>query len=71
MSFREDLIQAVKDVGQDIIDRSEDIVGTGELLSSLTIHAYFDSNFGMLHPTIEISREYIAKTARDRMNKGE
>lgn len=71
MTFRDDLVQAVKDVGQEIIDRSEDIVGTGDLLSNLTIRVYFDPNFDMRCPTIEVSKEYIAKTACDRMNKGE
>lgn len=65
--FREDLIQTVKDVGQEIIDRAEDIVGEGDRLCALDIRVSMDSVDGMYCPTICVDREYAVRRIIDRL----
>lgn len=62
------LTEAVQDAGQEIIDRAPDIVGTGEMLSNMTITIEFDPEFRMLAPTIVVNKEYLCKRAIDRLN---
>lgn len=52
------LIEQVKVAGQEIIDRAEDLVGTGELMTSFDIWLRFPQDAA---PTIEVSREYLSK----------
>lgn len=66
-TFHEKLVQAVKDVGQDIIDNAEDYVGSASMLSDMTITVRFDPDFGMLAPTIEVEKNYLCKKAVDRL----
>lgn len=65
--FHAELAQAVKDAGQDLIDNAEEFVGEADLLSDMTITLHFDPNFSMLQPTIEVDKEYICKTAFERL----
>lgn len=66
-TFHEKLVQAVKDVGQDIIDNAEEYVGSANMLSDMTITISFDPNFNMLAPTIEVDKNYLCKKAVDRL----
>lgn len=52
------LIEQVKAAGQEIIDRAEDLVGSGELMTSFDIWLRFSQDDA---PTIEVSREYFSK----------
>ena len=65
--FREKLVQAVKDAGQDIIDNADDYVGKTEMLSNMSIVLTFDPSFSMLSPTIEVEKEYLCKRAIKRL----
>lgn len=65
--FHAKLTQAVKDAGQDLIDNAEAFVGEADLLSIMTITLRFDPSFSMLQPTIDVDKEYICKTAFERL----
>lgn len=58
--FRENLINQVKDLGQDLIDRAEELVGDGELLSEFDIWLSFAMN-GERVPAIRVTKEYLSK----------
>lgn len=61
------LTKVVQDAGQEIIDRASDIVGTGEMLSRMTITIDFDPAFQMLSPIIMVDKEYLCKRALERL----
>lgn len=71
--FRSDLIQAIKDVGQEIIDRAEDIAGDCDLICSLDIRARFDHDTcgNMLVPYLETSKEYAVRNVIKRWSTPE
>lgn len=69
-SFKEQLTDAIKDAGMQLIDMAEDLANDADknLLSSLTIYVRFDPEFcAMQIPTIQVDKEYICKAAIDRM----
>lgn len=66
-TFHEKLVQAVKDVGQDIVENAEEYVGSANMLSDMTITVRFDPEFDMLAPTIEVEKNYLCKKAADRL----
>lgn len=68
-SFRENLIQSVKDAGNQIANNAEDIVGQSDMLSDMTITITFDPSTSMLLPTIKIDKNYLCKERFDRVNK--
>lgn len=55
--YRPWLVSIVKAMGQEVIDRAEDIVGNGDLISDLTLWLRFPQDD---FPTIEVSREHIS-----------
>lgn len=61
--FRAKLVKMVKAAGQEIIDRAEDLVGEGDLLSDFDILVNFSSDGGMFHniPVIEVTKSYCSK----------
>lgn len=65
--FREFLVKMVKASGQEIIDRAEDLVGDGDLISDFNIRIRFSVGEGAFSeiPTIEVSREHCIKQAID------
>lgn len=65
--FREKLVQAVKDAGQDIIDNADDYVGKTDMLSTMSIVLTFDPSFSMLNPTIKVEKEYLCRRAIKRL----
>lgn len=67
MTYNEQLIQLVKAAGQDVIDRAEELVGTGTLRSRFEILIRFpqDGEF----PTIEVTTEFLPRNVIDAMKK--
>lgn len=69
--FRDKLVAYIKDAGQDLIDRSEQMVGPDtDLISEFNIHISFPQEFGFI-PVIEWSTEVISKNAHKRYLNGE
>lgn len=60
--YREQLIKLVKASGQEVIDRAEDLVGDGELMTEFTIQLLFPRDEA---PTISTTREYVSKKAME------
>lgn len=65
--FRELLVKMVKAAGQEVIDRAEDLVGNGDLISDFDIWLRFPTDGRMLtaYPTIEVTRSHCSKEAMD------
>lgn len=57
-SYRESLVRDVKLLGQEIIDRAEDLVGTGDLISDFEIKLLIS---GDSLPSIERTTTYLCK----------
>lgn len=64
----EKLTKTIQDVGQELIDNAEEIVGTKSLLCRMTITIDFNPEFNMFSPTIKINKEYLCKRAIDRLS---
>ena len=70
--FRTMLVDMVKAAGQEIIDRAEDLVGEGDLLSDFDISIQFpiNENYRLnAVPTIEVNKSYLSKPILDILNK--
>ena len=67
MDYREKLTAMVKAAGQEVIDRAEDLVGNGDLITDFNIWLRFPQNE---LPTIEVSREHIVKRSIDFLKGG-
>jgi hypothetical protein len=67
LDFRKQLVAMVKASAQEVIDRAEDLVGNGDLLSDFDIWLRFPTNGRMLTgcPTIEVSKSYCSKNCLD------
>lgn len=63
MDSNESLVKLVKSVGQEIIERAEDLVGTGDAMSGFNI--YIDMNFPDGIPVVSVTREYMSIRSRD------
>lgn len=61
--FKQKIIEQVKACGQELIDRAEDFVGSGDLVSDFTIWIRFPMGESPMFPTIEIQKEYCCKKA--------
>lgn len=61
--FREKLVKMVQEAGQDLIDRAEDLVGNGDLISDFGIWVRFPINEQIGCPEIEVTRSHIVKNA--------
>lgn len=59
---RENLIDLVRAAGQEIIDRAEDMVGTGDYISDLNLWVRFPPNE---MPTVEVQREHLIGNSFD------
>ena len=66
--YNEILIEQVKALGQDIIDRAEDLVGSGDLITDFDIWLRFPKDG---FPTIEITRSHASRRYLDILNKKE
>lgn len=68
-SYHDKLVQMVKDLGQELIERAENIVPPdGSMVSDFTIHAYFEQN---QCPHFSVDVDYLNKTTINRIIKGE
>lgn len=65
--FRERLIEAVKAAGQEVIDRAEDLVGEGDLVTDFDIWLRFPIGDCIDFPTIEVTRSHASKVMLDIM----
>lgn len=61
-TYREQLIELVKASGQEVIDRAEDLVGDGELMTEFTIQLLFPYDEV---PTISTTRGYVSRKAME------
>lgn len=62
--FQNEIVNAIKNAGQRLIDQAEDIVGDGELLRSMRIDIDFDgmeAGTFLSTPIITIKRESLVK----------
>ena len=69
--FHEKFVQAIKDVGQEIIDNAEDYAGSSPYLSRMTLTIDFNPEYppgGMLNPEICVDKTYICGKIIKRMN---
>lgn len=58
--YKEHLVEMVKAAGQEVIERAEDLVGSGDLISDFDIWLRFPQDNC---PTIEVTRSHISKKA--------
>lgn len=69
--YRDKLVAYIKDAGQDLIDRAEQMVGSDtDLISNFSIHITFPQDLGSI-PVIEWSTEVISKNAHKRYLNGD
>ena len=69
-SFAEQLTEAIKDAGQQLIDMAEDLAHDAgkNFLSNITIYVRFDPEIQTMQiPTIQVDKEYICKAAMNRL----
>ena len=59
--YREQLVRMVKAAAQEVMDRAEDLVGQGDLISDFSV--WFSFPQGGLPPTIEVRREHLSRKA--------
>ena len=71
--FRKQLVEMVKASGQEVIDRAEDLVGNGDLMTDFDIWLRFPMDGRMMTgcPTIEVTKSFIPKNACDTLLKGD
>lgn len=60
-NYRQHLIELVKASGQEVIDRAEDLVGNGDLITDFNIWLWFPQDGNC--PTIEVTKEHVSKKA--------
>lgn len=73
-SFRKLLVAMVKAAGQEMIDRAEDLVGNGDLISDFDLWVRFPINERYVVdgiPTIEVTRSHCSKRCFDILMGGE
>ena len=69
--YRDLLVAHIKDAGQELIDRAEQMVSPDtDLISNFDIHISFAQDFGSM-PVIEWSTEVVSKNAHKRYLNGE
>ena len=64
--YNERLIEQVKALGQDVIDRAEDLVGSEGLITDFDIRLRFPIDD---FPTIEVTRSHASRRYFDILNK--
>jgi hypothetical protein len=65
--YKEILIEQVKALGQEVIDRAEDLVGDGDLIADFDIWLRFPQDLSF--PTIEVKRSHASRRYLDILNK--
>ena len=66
--YNERLIEQVKALGQEVIDRAEDLVGSEGLITDFDIWLRFPKDG---FPTIEVTRAHMSRRYFDILNKKE
>ena len=69
--YREELVQQIKDCGQDLIDNAEKYVDDTDMLTDMTIYIRFElgQSFGS-SPTIDVTKTGLCKhTVNRKWNK--
>ena len=61
--YNERLVEQIKALGQEVIDRAEDLVGEGDLITDFDIWLRFPQD--MSFPTIEVTRSHASRRYRD------
>ena len=71
--FRNMLVEMVKASGQEVIDRAEELVGSGDLLTDFNIWLRFplDNDRVSGVPTIELTKLYLSKEGMNTMIRKE
>ena len=73
--FRKKLVEIVKASGQEVIDRAEELVGDGDLITDFDIWLRFpigETSIVTAISTIEVSKSYVSKNSFNVLaNKGE
>lgn len=64
--YNERLIEQVKALGQEVIDRAEDLVGNADLITDFDIWLRFPIDD---FPTIEVTRSHASRRYFDILNK--
>ena len=69
--FRKMLVEMVKASGQEVINRAEELVGSGDLLTDFYILLRFPLDNGQVSgvPTIELTELYLSKEGMDTITK--
>ena len=70
--FNKYLVELVKASGQEVIDRAEDLVGHGKLMTDFGIHLIFSIDGRSVVdavPEITVTRSYISERAVQKMNE--
>lgn len=65
--YKNYLVELVKAMGQEVIDRAEEIVGDGDLITDLSLWLRFPQD---TYPTLEINREHASHNVIDVMSGG-
>lgn len=65
MTYNEKLVKLVKAVGQEIIDRAEDLVGNGDCIDGFDINLHFPDEKLDEIPTITVTREHMSTRSCD------
>ena len=66
--YKERLVEQVKALGQEVVDRAEDLVGDGDLLTDFDIWLRISADRSFL-PTIEVTRSHASRRYLDVLNK--
>lgn len=67
-NYRDDLVQQIKDAGQELIDRAEDMVSKNtEFISDFSINIYFPQGDYVPVPEITWTTEVVTKNTVDRL----
>lgn len=68
-SYREEMIKRVKELGQELIDRAEEIVpAENSMVAEFSISSYFQKDEA---PTFSVDVTYVNKNTLNRLIKGE
>lgn len=59
--YRSQLVEQVRAVGKELVERADELVGGGDLISDYYIYLRFPQGGGV--PTIEATTEYVSKEA--------
>lgn len=65
MNNREQLVEYVKALGQEVIDRAEDLVGDGGMITDMDIWLRIRPDE---YPTVEVTRSHASRRVFDIMN---